>query len=59
MNFFVCCVAMEFDLLDLKCFVLNSIDGAQISIDLKNEYKQKLLNDWNAFLDYFIKKYEN
>ena len=57
-DFFVCCAAMEFDLLDLKCFVLNSIDGAQISIELKNEYKQKLLNDWNAFLDYFIKKYE-
>ena len=50
---------MEFDLLDFKCFGINSINGAQISDELKNQYKIKFLEDWNKFLDYFIKKYEN
>ena len=51
---------MEFDLLDLKCFCLNSIDGAsQISNELRNNYKNKFLEDWNKFLEYFITKYES
>ena len=49
---------MEFDLIDFKCFGLNSIDGAQISNELRNEYKSNFLNSWNQFLDYFINKYE-
>ena len=58
-DYFVVSAAMEFDLIDYKCFGLNSIDGAQISDELKKEYKSKYLNDWYEFLDYFIKKYEN
>ena len=57
-DFFVVAASMEFDLLDFKCFGLNSIDGSQISDDLKEEYKTKFLNSWDNFLDYFIKKYE-
>ena len=57
-DFFVVAVAMEFDLLDIKCFVLNSVDGAQISAELKNEYKKVLIQNWDKFLDYFIQKYE-
>ena len=57
-DFFVSCVTMEFDLLDFKCFGINSINGAQISDELKNQYKIKFFEDWNKFLDYFIKKYE-
>ena len=57
-DFFVSCVAMEFDLLDFKCFGINSINGSQISDELKNIYKTKFLKDWDKFLDYFIKKYE-
>ena len=56
-DFFVACAAMEFDLLDLKCFGLNSIDGAQISNELKKDYKNKFLKEWNLFLGYFISKY--
>ena len=58
-DFFVSFVIMEFDLIDFKCFCLNSIEGAQISNELKNEYKLLFQKDWNIFLDYFIKKYEN
>lgn len=58
-DFFIVAAAMEFDLLDFKCFGLNSICGAQISEEMKNEYKQKFKKSWNEFLDYFIKKYEN
>ena len=57
-DFFVSVAAMEFNLFDLKCFGLNSIDGAVISNELKIEYKKKFLNDWEEFLDYFIKKYD-
>ena len=42
-DFFVVCAAMEFDLIDLKCFGLNSIDGAQISNEIRNEYKSKFI----------------
>ena len=56
-DFFVSIAAMEFNLFDLKCFGLNSIDGASISNEAKIEYKKKFLNDWEQFLDYFIKKY--
>ena len=58
-DFFVVGAIMEFDILDFKCFGLNSIDGAQINDELKNEYKTKFLKSWNEFLDYFINKYEN
>ena len=56
-DFFVSIAAMEFNLFDLKCFGLNSIDGASISNEAKIKYKKKFLNDWEQFLDYFIKKY--
>ena len=58
-DFFVAFVAMEFDLIDLKCFEINSIDGAQISEELKNSYKKKFLKEWDEFLDFFIEKYKN
>ena len=58
-DFFVVCAAMEFDLIDFKCFGLNSIDGAQIPNEIRDDYKSKFINAWNEFLDYFIKKYEN
>ena len=48
---------MEFDLLEIKCFCLNSIDGAQISNELKKDYKNNFLKEWNSFLEYFISKY--
>ena len=57
-DFLIVAASMEFDLLDFKCFGLNSIEGAQISKELKNEYKIKFLKAWDEFLDYFIKKYE-
>ena len=57
-DFLVVAAAMEFDLLDFKCFGLNSIDGAQISNELRNTYKDDFLKAWDEFLDYFIKKYE-
>ena len=57
-DFFVVAAAMEFDLLDFKCFGLNSIDGAEISEEVKNEYKKVFLKDWNEFLKYLIDKYE-
>ena len=57
-DFFIVCVTMEFDLLDFKCFGLNSIDGARISGQLKNAYKKTFLQDWEKFLDYFIDKYK-
>ena len=58
-DFLVVAAAMEFDLFDFKCFGLNSIDGAQISNELRNAYKNDFLKDWGIFLDYFINKYEN
>jgi len=58
-DFLVSAAAMEFDLLDFKCFGLNSIEGAQVSEEIKNNYKTFFLKDWDAFLDYFIKKYES
>ena len=58
-DFFVSAAVMEFDLLDFKCFGLNSIDGAQINDELNKEYKNKFLKSWNEFLDYFINKYES
>ena len=58
-DFFVAAAGMEFDLIDLKCFGLNSIDGAIISDELKDEYKNKFLKEWDEFLEYFIEKYEN
>ena len=57
-DFFVASTAMEFDLLDFKCFGLNSITGAQIGSDIKNEYKKIFLKNWEDFVDYFIEKYE-
>ena len=57
-DYFVAGACMEFDLLDFKCFGLNSIDGAQISDELKNEYKNNFSKSWEEFLDYFINKYE-
>ena len=57
-DFFVASAAMEFDLLDLKCFGINSIDGSQISEELKNNYKNNFLKEWDDFLDFFIEKYE-
>lgn len=57
-DFFVACAAMEFDLLDMKCFGLNSIDAAEISNGLRNYYKVKFLKKWNNFVEYFISKYE-
>ncbi len=50
---------MEFDLIDFKCFGINSIDSAQISEELKNSYKKKFLKEWDEFLDFFIEKYKN
>ena len=58
-DFFIVAASMEFDLLDFKCFGLNSIDGAQISEEMKNEYQLKFLQSWNEFIVYFIKKYQN
>ena len=58
-DFFVSSVAMEFDLIDFKCFGINSIDGAQISEELKKDYKNKFLKDWDEFLDFLMKNYEN
>ena len=58
-DFFVASAAMEFDLLDLKCFGINSIDGSQISEELKNNYKLQFSKDWDEFLEFFIKNYEN
>jgi adenosine deaminase CECR1 len=58
-DYFAATAAMEFDLFDLKSFGLNSIDGAQISEELKKEYKFQFLNSWTEFIDYFIKKYGN
>ena len=57
-DFFVSSAAMEFDLLDFQCFGINSIDGAQISDDLKKYYKLQFSKDWDKFLDYFINIYE-
>ena len=57
-DYFVVAATMEFDLLDFKCFGLNSIDGALINEELKKEYKNKFLKNWNEFLEYFINKYE-
>ena len=57
-DFFVSCAAMEFDLLDMKSFGLNSIDGAEISNGLRNYYKIKFLKKWNEFIDYLISKYD-
>ena len=57
-DFLVVAATMEFDLLDFKCFCLNSIDGAEISNEMRNNYKNNFGNEWNAFLDYFINKYE-
>ena len=57
-DFLVVAAAMEFDLLDFKCFGLNSIDGAQLSNEMRNYYKINFLREWNNFLDYFINKYE-
>jgi adenosine deaminase CECR1 len=58
-DFFVSFAIMEFDLIDFKSFCLNSIEGAQIPNELKNEYKLIFKKDWDSFLDYFIKKYES
>jgi adenosine deaminase len=58
-DYFAAVAAMEFDLVDLKCFGLYSIDGSQITEELKKEYKLKYLENWNEFIDYFISKYEN
>ena len=58
-DYFAAAAAMEFDLIDFKCFGLYSIDGAQIPEELKNEYKSKYSYLWDEFIDYFIKKYEN
>ena len=49
---------MEFDFLDLKCFGLNSMDGAIISEELRDEYKNQFLKDWNKFFAHFIDKYD-
>ena len=57
-DYFVSAAAMEFDLVDFKCFKLNSIDGAIISEEVKNEYKNIFLKNWDEFLDYFINKYQ-
>ena len=57
-DYFVSAAIMEFDLLDFKCFGLNSIDGAIISEELKNEYKNIFLKNWDEFLNYFIDKYQ-
>ena len=57
-DYLVSAACMEFDLIDFKCFGLNSIDGAQISNELRNEYKSTFMNSWNQFLDYFVNKYE-
>ena len=56
-DFFVASAGMEFDLLDFKCFGINSIDGAQINEELRNNYKFNFLKEWNEFLDIFIKNY--
>ena len=56
-DFFVASAGMEFDLLDFKCFGINSIDGAQISEELRKNYKFNFLKDWEEFLDIFIKNY--
>ena len=50
---------MKFDLIDLKCFEINSMDGAQIYKKKKNSYKKKFLKEWDEFLDFFIEKYKN
>lgn len=50
---------MEFNLLDFKCFGINSIDGAQTSEEIKNSYKSQFLKEWDEFLDSFIKKYKS
>ena len=55
-DFLISAASMEFDLIDFKCFGINSIDGAQISNELRNEYKSKFLSSWNQFLDYFINR---
>ena len=57
-DYFIAAVGMEFDLLDLKCFGLNSIDGAIISEKLRDEYKNMFLKDWGEFLEFFIDKYD-
>ena len=49
-DYFAAAAAMEFDLVDLKCFGLYSFDGAQIPEELKKEYKLKYLDYWNDFL---------
>ena len=56
-DIFVACAAMEFDLIDLKCFCINSIDGSQISEELRKNYKNKFIKEWEEFLEFFITKY--
>ena len=50
---------MEFNLLDFKCFAINSIEGSQISEEIKNIYKSSFLKEWDKFLDILIEKYNN
>ena len=58
-DWFVSAAIMEFNLLDFKCFGINSIDGAQISEEIKKSYKSKFLKEWDEFLDILIEKYKN
>lgn len=58
-DWFVAAAIMEFNLLDFKCFGINSIDGAQTSEEIKNSYKSQFLKEWNEFLDIFIEKYKD
>ena len=58
-DWFVAAVTMEFNLLDFKCFAINSIEGSQISEEIKNIYKSSFLKEWDKFLDILIEKYNN
>jgi len=56
-DFFVSMVGLQFDLLDIKLVVLNSIECSEASKEQKVDYMEKFDQEWRLFIDGFLKKY--
>ena len=58
-DYYLCAVALEFDLKDFKKIILNSIEASLLeNIDKKKQF-DFFEKKWNSFIDDFLRTYHN
>ena len=56
-DFYLCAIALEFDLKDFKKIVINSIEASLLGNPDKKKQLDFFDQKWNSFIDEFLKNY--